>query len=178
MPIDKRKANWRFDALWAFPLHMAGSTDFTNRKKLLEELDSLLKRDLVDRPAFQTNIGSVELKYKLSDLEVAITNASTQLPVSGYIQSAPGHKIDSDNLLRWYTALWSPIDGQLGRDDAYRNWNQQDSAYHHVQVHGLPRLAFAKRGRGKKQVRPNTTSLLYWPSSFASMPPSSPDGFP
>ena len=28
MPIDERKANWRFDALWAFPLHMAGSTDF------------------------------------------------------------------------------------------------------------------------------------------------------
>ena len=115
MPIDKRKANWRFDALWAFPLHMAGSTDFTNRKKLLEELDSLLKRDLVDRSTFPTYISSVELNYKLSDLEVAHTNSSTQLPVTGYIQSAPGHKIDSDNLLRWYTALWSPIDGQLVR---------------------------------------------------------------
>ncbi len=175
MPLDVRKANWRFDALWAFPSHMAGSTDFTNRKKLLEGLDSLLKRDLVDRPAFQTNIGSVELKYKLSDLEDAITNASTQLsqlPVSGYIQSAPGHKVDSDNLLRWYTALWSPIDGHLVRNDAYRNWSRQDisacasarPAYQHVQVHGLPRLAVAKRGPGKKQVRPKTTNLLNWPS--------------
>ncbi len=27
---------------WAFPAHMVGSTDFTNRKKLLEQLDSLL----------------------------------------------------------------------------------------------------------------------------------------
>ncbi len=79
MPLDVRKANWRFDALWAFPARMVGSTDFTNRKKLLEDLDSLLKRDLVESPAFQANIGSVELKYKLSDLEVAITNASTQL---------------------------------------------------------------------------------------------------
>jgi hypothetical protein len=45
MPLDVRKANWRFDALWAFPAHMVGSTDFANRNKLLDELDSLLKRD-------------------------------------------------------------------------------------------------------------------------------------
>jgi hypothetical protein len=62
MPLDVRKANWRFDALWAFPAHMVGSTDFTNRKNLLKELDSLLKRDLVESPTVQTNIGSVELK--------------------------------------------------------------------------------------------------------------------
>ena len=42
--------------------HMAGSTDFTYRKKLLQELDSLFKRDLVERPTIQTYILSVELK--------------------------------------------------------------------------------------------------------------------
>ncbi len=50
MPIDERKANWRFDALWVLPAHRIGSTDFTNRKKLLDELDSLDKRDLMERP--------------------------------------------------------------------------------------------------------------------------------
>jgi hypothetical protein len=173
MPIDERKANWRFEAQWALPAHIVGFTDFTDKTKLLAELDSLLKRDLVDRSTFPTYISSVELKYKLSDLEVAHTNASTQLPVTGYIQSAPNHKIDNGNLLRWFTAHWSPIDGRLVWNDAYQNWSLQEPTYQHVQVHGLPRLAFAKRGRGKKQVRPNTTSLLYWPSSFASMPPSS-----
>ena len=59
MLLDVRKANWRFDALWAFPAHTVGSTDFANRKNLPEELDSLLKRDLVERPTFQTNIGSI-----------------------------------------------------------------------------------------------------------------------
>jgi hypothetical protein len=41
---------------------MVGSTDFTDKKNLPEELDSLLKRDLVDRPTFSTYISSVELK--------------------------------------------------------------------------------------------------------------------
>jgi hypothetical protein len=73
MPIDERKeANWRFEAQWALPAHMVGSTDFTGKKQLLEELDSLLKRDLVDRSTFPTYISSVELKYRLSDLEVAV----------------------------------------------------------------------------------------------------------
>jgi hypothetical protein len=75
---------------------MIGSTDLTDKKNLLEELDSLLKHDMVDRPAFPTYISSVGLKCKLSDddsdLEVALTNASTQLPVTGYVQSAPNHK--------------------------------------------------------------------------------------
>jgi hypothetical protein len=69
MPIDERKANWRFETQWALPAHIVGSTDFTDKKNLLEELDSLLKIDLVDRLTFPAYISSVELQYKLSDLE-------------------------------------------------------------------------------------------------------------
>mmetsp|Transcript_3607 Transcript_3607/g.7909 ORF Transcript_3607/g.7909 Transcript_3607/m.7909 type:complete len:113 (-) Transcript_3607:82-420(-) len=95
MPTDARKATWRFEALWAFPAHLVGSTELADRKCLLEELDSHLKRDLVERPTFPTCTGYVELKYKLSDLELVLTNTSTQLPVTGYFQSDPTHKIDS-----------------------------------------------------------------------------------
>jgi hypothetical protein len=104
MPGNARKANWRFDALWAFPAQLVGSTESTDRKSLLEKLDSLLKRDLVERPTYPTCTGYVELKYKLSDLDVALTKASTQLPVALYFQSAPANKIESSNLLRWFTA--------------------------------------------------------------------------
>jgi hypothetical protein len=89
MPKYTRKAAWLFDALWTLPIPMIGSTSLTDRNCLLRELDSKLKRDLVERPTFQTNNSYVEIKYKLSGLEVELTNASTQLPVSGYIQSAP-----------------------------------------------------------------------------------------
>jgi hypothetical protein len=83
MLIDERKANWCLEAHWALPTHVVGTTDLTDKKNLLEELDSLLKHDMVDRPTFPTYISSVGLKYKLSDLEVALTNASsTQLSVT------------------------------------------------------------------------------------------------
>jgi hypothetical protein len=103
---------------------------------------------LVERPTFPTYTSYVELRYKLSDLEVALTNASSQLPVTGYIQSTQTHKIDSGILLRWFTAHWSPVDGQLVRNDAYREWSQHNPAYQHVQVRGEP--AIARRGPGKK----------------------------
>ena len=170
MPGNARKANWRFDALWAFPAQLVGSTESTDRKSLLEKLDSLLKRDLVEHPTFPTCTGYVGLKYKLSDLDVALTKASTQLPVAGYFQSAPADKIESSNLLRWFTAEWIPVDGQLGRDKAYREWSRQDPAYQHVHVCGNP--AVAERGPAKIQVcvRPNTPNLnsLIWPRSFDS----------
>ncbi len=75
------------------PAQLVGSTALTDRKCLLEELDSLLKRDLVERPTFPTYTSYVELKFKLSDLEVFLTNACTKLPVTGYIQSAPTYKL-------------------------------------------------------------------------------------
>ena len=150
LPRDSRKAAWRFDAQWEFPERMVGSTSFTDRNCLLRELDSELKRDLVERPTFPPNTSYVEIKYNLSDLEVALTNPPTQLPVTGYIQSSPTFKVDSSNLLRWFQANWSPVDGQLGRNDAYRDWSRQDPAYRHVQVSGEP--AVATRGPNKSKV--------------------------
>ena len=150
MPSNARKAAWRFDAMWAVPARLVGSTALTDRKCLLEELDSLLKRDLVERPTFPTYTSNVELKFKLSDLEVVLANACTKLPVTGYIQSAPTYKIDSGNLLRWFEANWSPVDGQLVRNDDFRQWSQMDPAYRHAQVYGKPSVA--TRGPCKKQV--------------------------
>ncbi len=68
MPSNARRAAWRFDALWAVPAQLVGSTALTDRKCLLEELHSLLKRDLVESPTFPTYTSYVELKFKLSDL--------------------------------------------------------------------------------------------------------------
>ncbi len=97
MPTDARKAALGFDALWAFPTHMVGFTSFTDCNCLLTELDSELKRDLGERPTFPTYTTYVEIKFKLSDLEVALTIASDKLPVTGYIQSVPGHEIETGN---------------------------------------------------------------------------------
>jgi hypothetical protein len=103
MPSNARRggrAAWRFDALWAFPAYLVGSTESNDRKCLPLVFYSLLKRDLVERPTVPTYTSYVELKYNLSDLEVVLTNASTKLPVTGYVQSAPTYNIDSANLLR------------------------------------------------------------------------------
>ncbi len=136
--------------MWAVPARLVGSTALTDRKCLLEELDSLLKRDLVERPTFPAHTSYVELKFKLSDLEMVLANACTKLPVTGYIQLAPHYNIESGNLLRWFEANWSPVDGQLIRNNDYRQWSQMDPAYRHAQVYGKPTVA--TRGPGKKQV--------------------------
>jgi hypothetical protein len=39
-----------------------------------------MKRDLVERPTFPTYTIYVDLKFKLSDLEVVLANAFTKLP--------------------------------------------------------------------------------------------------
>ena len=128
MPGNARRAAWRFDALWAVPAQLVGSTALTDRKCLLEELDSLLKRDLVERPTFPTYTSNVELKFKLSDPEVVLVNACTELPVTGYIQLATHYNIDSGNLFRWFEANWSPVDGRLVGNNDYRQWYQMDPA--------------------------------------------------
>ena len=117
---------------------------------VLLELDSALKRDLLERDTRPPYLRSAELKYKLSDLEVALNKTPITLRVTGYIQCDVNRAVDLDNLLRWFKANWSPVDGQLGRNDNYITWSQQDPAYRHVQVRGEP--AVAKRGPGKKQV--------------------------
>jgi hypothetical protein len=103
MPSNARRAAWRFEALWAVPAQLVGFIALIDKKCLLEELDSLLKRDLVERPTFPTHTSNVDLNFKLSDLEIflaIVANACTKLPVTGYIQSAPHYNIDSGNFHR------------------------------------------------------------------------------
>jgi hypothetical protein len=168
MPHDERKGAWHFATLWTLPAHLIGSTSFADRSCILDELESAFMRDVVERATFPKNTINVEIRYKLSDLEVAFNNSPNQLHVTGYIQSERQKKIESGNLLRWLQAKWSPVDGQLVRNDAYQEWSRMDPAYRHAQVHGKP--AVATRGPGKKQVcvRPNPPKLnsLISPCNF------------
>jgi hypothetical protein len=102
MPGDARKSAWHFRvaALWKFSTRMVGSTSCLDRDCLLRDLDSELRRDLLERPSVPTYTSYVEIKYKLSDLEVVLTNASTQLAVAGYFQTSRSYRIDYGNLLR------------------------------------------------------------------------------
>ena len=153
MPSGARKAAWRFEALWTFPRRLVGSPANTDGEQnwILSELESELKRDLVERPTFPSNTSYVGLKYSLSDLDAALNSQLSQLPVTGYFQSAPSHHIDSDNLRRWFDAKWTPIEKQLGRNPLYIEWSRSDHKYQHVPIHGA--AAIAKRGPGRKTVR-------------------------
>ena len=61
---------------------------------------------------------------KLSDLEVALNKKTITLHVTGYIQSDVNHAVELDKLLCWFVAEWSPVDGQLGRHQPYRDWSR------------------------------------------------------
>ena len=176
MPRDDRKGAWRFETLWTLPTHMvrSSSTYFAHQNFFLGELDSSFKRDVLERPEFPAYIRNVEIKYKLSDMDsimgVALTELPPQLPVTGYIQSKRNYKIEFGSLLRWLPANWSAVDGQLVRNDAYRQWSRLDPAYRHAQVHGMPAVATRGPGKTKVCVRPDTPNLdsLIWPRSFES----------
>ena len=152
MPQDARKGAWRFDTLWKLPTHMVSSTPVTDndRRNVMDQLETAFKRDVVERTTFPMNTRNVEIKYKVSDLDFALSTPPNQLPVTGYIQSERQKKIESGNLIRWFEANWSPVDGQLVRNDNYRQWSQMDPAYRHAQVYGKP--AVATRGPGRKTV--------------------------
>ena len=142
MPSGARKAAWRFEALWTFPRRLVGSPANTDGEQnwILSELESELKRDLVERPTFPSNTSYVGLKYSLSDLDATLNSQLSQLPVTGYFQSAPHHNIDSDNLRRWFDAKWTPIEKQLGRNPLYIEWSHDHS------IHGLTSIPlFSKR---------------------------------
>ncbi len=142
MPPSARKGNWHFDTLWEFPPVITSV--------FIHEVDSALKRDFLERGTRPLYLKSVELKYKLSDLEAALNKTPRSLRVTGYIQSGEGRAIDRDNLLRWFQATWSPLDRHLGRSDTYRKWSYPDQEYRHVLVSGEPGLA--TRGPGRRQV--------------------------
>ena len=153
MSASRRHASWHFQTLWAIP----ASIHITNAdtSDCLVVVDAVLTRDLLERVTRPPYLSSVQLKYKHSDLRLALSTLPRSLPLTGYIQSEPHRAVDIDMLLRWLPATWSPVSGQLGRLDAYRNWlieigpaPCQDwflaPGHWHVQIHGAP--AVANRG--------------------------------
>ena len=129
------------------------STDPILLQRELQEVDVELKRLVMERQVFPLYLGNVELKYKLSDWELARTETPIRLPVQGYIQTEKNFSIDLHNLNVWFDANWSPVENQLRRDQTYLAWSEEDPAYRHVQVAGEPAVAKAGRHKKDKQVR-------------------------
>ncbi len=148
MPPSDRKGSWYFETTWTFPGPRPTAPIVTSG--LLVEVDSAPRRDLLERETLPAYLRSAQLKYKQSELEVALNKPPITLHVTGYIQSALNHALELDKLLRWFAAEWSPVDGPMGRHQPYRDWSRQDPAYWHVQVFGEP--AVAERGPGKNKV--------------------------
>jgi hypothetical protein len=88
---------------------------------------------------------------------VLFGNRVEQSPKSafGYGVYSVRATIDSGNLLRWFQANWSPVDGKLFRNTAYSEWSRLDPAY---------RILL------KVCVLPNTQNLdsVIWPRSLGS----------
>jgi hypothetical protein len=147
---NKRKAAWRFTAVWTFPGNMVAtiSTDPIVSQNEVRQMETEMKRLVLHAQRFPPHLRNIQLKYKLSDWELAQTKIPIQMPVQGYIQSEDSHSIDFHNLNQWFNANWSPVENQLRRDANYLAWVKDDPAYRHVQVHGAP--AVAKAGRHKK----------------------------
>ena len=149
MPPSDRKGSWHFKTRWTFPGPRPTTAPIV-AIDLLVVVDSAIRRDLLDRKTRPPNLRNVQLKYKVSELEVALNKNPITLHVTGYIQSALHHALELDKLFRWFAAEWSPVDGPLGRHQPYRDWSRQDPAYWHVQVFGEP--ALAEHGAGKNKV--------------------------
>ena len=160
--MGKRKGAWRFSAVWAFPGHMVAtsSTDPILLQNELRQMETEMKRLVLQAERFPPNLRNIELKYRLSDWELARTKIPMRLPVQGYIQSRKKYSIDFDQLNRWFNANWSPVENQLRRDPTYLAWAADDPAYRHVQVDGEPAVAKVGRHKKDKQVRA-TQPFLY-----------------
>ena len=113
--MGKRKGAWRFSAVWAFPGHMVAtsSTDPILLQNELRQMETEMKRLVLQAERFPPNLRNIELKYRLSDWELARTKIPMLLPVQGYIQSRKKYSIDFDQLNRWFNANWSPVENQL-----------------------------------------------------------------
>ena len=153
--MRKRKGAWSFSAVWTFPGHMVAttSTDPSSLQRELLQLDTELRRLVNERERFLHYLKNVELKYKLSDWELARTKTPVHLPVQGYIQSEKNHATDFDNLKLWFDANWSPVENGLRRNQPYLAWSEEDPAYRHVQVFGEPAVDKGGRHKKDKQVR-------------------------
>ncbi len=99
-------------------------------------METEMKRLVLQAQIFPLNLRNIELRYKLSDWELARTKIPIQLPIRGYIQSQHNYSIDIHNLNQWFHENWSPVENQLRRDKAYLAWVEDDPAYRHV--HRIP----------------------------------------
>ena len=142
---NKRKGTWRFKANWTVPAHLVGDS-FPDPKGVLDELESEISRDLLERQSMPRFLTNIELRYSVADWE--LTNIPMVLSVDGYIQSDKGHAVDHDNVNRWIPADWIPVENQLRRDPTYKRWSEFTPAFQHVQVYGEP--AVARGGPNKK----------------------------
>jgi hypothetical protein len=160
-----RKSAWTWNAVWTLPgdLVATASTDPARLQHELRELDEELKRLLLENERLPKILRNIELKYKLSDWELARKKMPICLPIKGYIQTTNHYIIDVYNLDMWFNANWSPVLGQLRTDTTYREWTHEDPAYRHVRVFGVP--AIAKAGRRKKG-----TEVRRAPASSPSVP--------
>ena len=111
MPPSRRHCSWHFQTLWAIP----ASIHITNAdtSDCLVVVDDALTRDLLERDTRPPYLRSAKLKYKYSDLRLALSTPPRSLPLTGYIQSEKNHAVDIDILI--------PVSGQLGRLAAYRD---------------------------------------------------------
>ena len=171
--MSKRKGAWRFSAVWTFPGHMVAttSTDPVLIENELQQMETEMKRLVLGAQRFPLYLQNIQLKYKLSEWELARTKTPIRLPVEGYIQSKKQRAIDYDNLKVWFDANWSPVENQLRRDATYLAWVEDDPAYRHVQVDGTPAIAKAGPLKKDKQVHHAAILLqfLYHFSDFASV---------
>ena len=163
--MSKRFATWRWSAMWTFPGNVVAttSTDPILLQNELQQLDAELKRLVLEAIRLPQKLRNVELKYKLSDWELARKKTPICLPILGYIQTSNHYSIDFYNLNRWFNANWSPVVGQLRTDPTYQAWAEEDPAYRHVQVSCA--LAVATAGRHKKD-----TQVRRAPASSPSAP--------
>jgi hypothetical protein len=113
--MSKRKGAWRFSAVWTFPGHMVAttSTDPSRLKKELQQMETEMKRLVLGAQKFQLDLRNIQLKYKLSDWELARTKTPIHLHVQIYIQSDKQRAIDYEGLKVWFDANWSPVKKQF-----------------------------------------------------------------
>ena len=81
--MSKRKGAWRFSAVWTFPGDMVAtiSTDPIVLQNEVRQMETVMKRLVLQAERFPLNLRNVQLRYLLSDWELARTKSPIQLPV-------------------------------------------------------------------------------------------------
>jgi hypothetical protein len=94
--MSKRKGAWGFSAVWTFPGHMIAttSTDTILLQNELLQMETEMKRLVLQAQRFPLCLRNIQLKYMLSDWEQARTKNPIQLPIQGYIQTQNYYSID------------------------------------------------------------------------------------